>query len=125
MPFEQSRRAEDQRAGADRSEIARARREAAELAHEGFVVGGFGRGVAAGDEQQVAALDLGHAAGSGEDQAAVGFDRPAGLGGDDDARAGNAREDGVRPGEIELRHAGIDGFDNEEFGFGHRGAPAV
>jgi hypothetical protein len=85
-----------------------------------LVVGDVGRRIAAGDEQQVAALDLGHSLGSGKDETAVRFDRPAGLGGDDDAGAGDTREDGVRPGEIELRHARINGFDDEEFGLGHR-----
>ena len=56
---------------------------------------------------------------AGEDETAVGLDLAAGLGGDDDARAGDAPEDRVRRGEIELRHAGIDRFDDEEFGFGH------
>ena len=92
--------------------------------HEGLVIGDLGRR-AARDEQQVAALDFGHSPGSGEDEVAVGRDRPARLRGDDDLRARDAGEDRVRPGEIELRHAGIDGFDNEKFGLGHGGPLSV
>ena len=76
-------------------------------------------GEAPGDEKQVAPLDFRQTLRSREHQPAVAFDQAAGLGGDYRLDARNTREDRVRSGEVELRQAGIERFDDDEGRTGH------
>ena len=111
--------AEHERSGADRCEIARPGGETPGLAHEGRVVDRRGHPEAAGEENQIAMVDVGKPPRAGEDEPAFRLDRPAGLGRNQRLGVRNAAEHRVGRGEVELRHGGIDRLDDAERRAGH------
>ena len=119
LAVQQAGGAENKRAGTDRRQIAGAGGEAAHLRHESRVVDRFRHREAAGEEDQIAAIDLCQPARAGENKAALRFNRPAGFRGDNRLGVGNAAENRMRCGEVELSHARINRFNDAERAAGH------
>jgi hypothetical protein len=113
LPLQQPGRAQQQRAGADRGHVARPGRQPAQLVEEGLVGHRLGRAEAAGHAQQVAVLDIGQPRHAGEHQA-LGLDLAARLAGDHHLGAGQAAEDLVRPGEVQVGDIGEQGEHDVE-----------
>ena len=107
LAAQQSGSAKHQRPGADRGHVSRRRGEAAQFAEKDLVIDGIVRGAAAArNANDIAFRDVGEPPHPGKNHPASGLDRAALGARHDDRGAGQRREHLVRPGEVELRHAG-------------------
>ena len=124
LAAQQSGGAKDERASADRGDIARAERQAADMRQIFGVERRFGGGEAAGYTQDIAAFDGGQRGGAAEHHAAFGLDFTALRRGNDGHGPGKAGKKLEWPGKIELRQLRIQRKnDGERRGSSSHGGP--